>query len=98
MSKLSSFPFKYGDLVSYYHTTGWVNFIGDDYVTICFIDRPDKTTDNGRYQANLVVFREYWNEVCRCVDEGQKEGTSKTKSSLLQSRGCDYVGTTHQQD
>ena len=95
MSKLSSFSFKYGDLVSYHSTTGWVNFIGDDYVTICFIDKPDKTTRNGRYQANLVVYRNYWHEVRSCVDEEQEEGTSEITSYFLQSRGCDYVGAAH---
>ena len=87
--------FKHGMVVKYHHTKGWVNFIGDDYITICFIDRPDKHKRNGRYQANLLVFREYWNEVCCSVDEEQEEGTSETTSYFLQSRGCDYVGAAH---
>ena len=87
--------FEHGMMVQYHHTKGWVNFIGDDYITICFIDRPDKHKRNGRYQANLVVFREYWNEVCCSVDEEQEEGTSETTSYFLQSRGCDYVGAAH---
>jgi len=82
-------------MVQYHHTEGWVNFICDDYITICFIDRPDKHKRNGRYQANLVVFREYWNEVRSCVDEEQEEGTSEATSYFLQSRGCDYVGAAH---
>jgi hypothetical protein len=64
----------------------------DDYITICFIDRPDKHKRNGRYQANLVVFREYWNEVRSCVDETKEEQEDEATSYFLQSRGCDYVG------
>ena len=87
--------FKHGMVVKYHHTKGWVNFIGDDYITICFIDRPDKHKRNGRYQANLVVFREHWNEVCSCVDETKEEQADETTSYFLQSRGCDYVGAAH---
>ena len=84
--------FEYGMMVKYHHTQGWVNFICDDYITICFIDRPDKHKRNGRYQANLLVFREYWNEVCSCVDETKEEQEDEATSYFLQSRGCDYVG------
>ena len=84
--------FKHGMKVQYRHTKGWVNFIDDDYITICFLDEPDKSKHIGRYQSNLVVFREYWNEVCSCVDERQKEQAGETTSYFLQSRGCDLVG------
>ena len=84
--------FHYGMMVKYHHTQGWVNFMCDDYITICFIDRPDKHKRNGRYQANLVVFREYWNEVRSCVDETKEEQEDEATSYFLQSRGCDYVG------
>ena len=84
--------FEYGMMVNYHHTQGWVNFICDDYITICFIDRPDKSKRNGRYQANLVVFREYWDEVRSCVDETKEKQKDETTSYFLQSRGCDYVG------
>jgi len=84
--------FKYGTMVEYRHTRGWVNFIDDQYITICFLDIPDKTKHNGRYQANLVVFREYWNEVRSCVDETKEKQEDETTSYFLQSRGCDLVG------
>ena len=84
--------FQYGMMVEYHHCTGWVNFIGDDYITICYIDRPDKSCHTGRYQANLVVFRNYWHEVRSCVDETKEEQADETTSYFLQSRGCDYVG------
>jgi len=84
--------FEHGMMVQYHHTEGWVNFICDDYITICFIDRPDKHKRNGRYQANLLVYRDFWHEVRSCVDEEQEEESSETTSYFLQSRGCDYVG------
>jgi hypothetical protein len=79
-------------MVEYRQTKGWVNFIDDDYITICFMDEPDKSKRIGRYQSNLVVFREYWNEVRSCMDEGQEEQEKQTTSYFLQSRGCDLVG------
>jgi hypothetical protein len=84
--------FHYGMMVRYHHTKGWVNFMCDDYITICFIDLPDKHKRNGRYQANLLVYREYWNEVCSCVDETKEEQEVEATSYFLQSRGCDHVG------
>jgi hypothetical protein len=84
--------FEYGTMVEYHHIKGWVNFICDDYITICFIDRPDKYTRTGRYQANLLVYREYWNEVRSCVVKAKEEQEVEATSYFLQSRGCDHVG------
>ncbi len=84
--------FKYGTMVEYRQTKGWVNFIDDDYITICFMDEPDKSKRIGRYQSNLVVYHEYWNEVRSCVDEGKEKQEVETTSYFLQSRGCDLVG------
>ena len=84
--------FKYGMIVEYRHTRGWVNFIDDQYITICYIDRPDRSSHTGRYQANLLVYREYWHEVRSCVDETKEKQEVETTSYFLQSRGCDLVG------
>jgi len=84
--------FQHGMQVKYRGTHGWVDFIDEYYITICFLDIPDKTKHNGRYQASLLVYREYWNEVCCSVDETKKEQEDETTSYFLQSRGCDYVG------
>ena len=84
--------FKYGMIVQYRHTQGWIDFIDESYFTICFLDIPDKTKHNGRYQASILVYREHWNEVCSCVDERQEEQEDETTSYFLQSRGCDFVG------
>jgi hypothetical protein len=75
--------FTRGMVVEYRTTKGWVDFIGDQYITICYIDIPDPSCRHGRYQSTLCVFREYWNEVCSCVDEEQEEGTSEARSDLL---------------
>jgi len=84
--------FKYGMAVEYRGNRGWVDFIDDDYITICYIDQPDRSLHTGRYQASLLVFRENWNEVRCCVDETKEEQESETTSYFLQSRGCDHVG------
>ena len=84
--------FKQGDYVTYRGTTGWVDFIDENYITICFLDKADFTKHNGRYQASLLVYRENWHEVCSCMDETKEEQESETTSYFLQSRGCDYVG------
>ena len=84
--------FKYGMMVQYRHTQGWIDFIDESYFTICFLDIPDKTKHNGRYQASILVYREHLNEVCSCVDERQEEQEDETTSYFLQSRGCDFVG------
>jgi hypothetical protein len=65
--------FKYGMMVKYRGTYGWVNFINDDYFTLCYIDIPDHSCHIGCYQANLIVYREHWNEVCCCVDETKEK-------------------------
>ena len=90
--------FEYGTMVQYHHTQGWVNFICDDYITICFIDRPDKYTRTGRYQANLVVYRDFWHEVRSCVDEEQEERHFPPRSDLLQFGRCRSVGAAHKQN
>ena len=75
--------FTRGMMVQYHATTGWVDFISDRYITICYVDRPDPSCRHGRYQSTLCVFREYWDEVRSCVDEEQEEGASETASDLL---------------
>ena len=84
--------FEYGSQVEYRGNHGWINFVDDHYITICFLDIPDRTKHNGRYQASLLVFREHWNEVRCCVDQTKEEQAGETTSYFLQSRGCDLVG------
>ena len=75
--------FTRGMMVEYHAVKGPVDFISDRYITIRYVDRPDPSCRHGRYQSTLCVFREYWDEVCSCVDEEQEEGASKAASDLL---------------
>ena len=84
--------FIQGTQVKYRKISGWIDFIDDLYITICFLDIPDKTKHNGRYQASLLVYRENWNEVLCCVDQTKEKQASEATSYFLQSRGCDLVG------
>ena len=75
--------FTRGMMVEYHAVKGPVDFISDRYITIRYVDRPDPSCRHGRYQSTLCVFREYWDEVCSCVDEEQEEGASEAASDLL---------------
>ena len=46
--------------VTYGNTKGYISFMCEEYISICFIDRPDPTCRWGRYKTNLVVYRNYW--------------------------------------
>jgi len=87
--------FIQGTQVEYRKISGWIDFIGECYITICFLDTPDPTTHNGRYRASLLVYHENWNEVRCCVDQTKEEQASETTSYFLQSRGCDLVGAAY---
>ena len=84
--------------VQYHHTTGYISFMSEYYISICFKDIPLPESENsrwGRHYANIIVYPEYWHEIRSRVDEEQEERTSETTSYFLQSRGCDYVGAAH---
>lgn len=87
--------FEHGMPVEYRGTRGWVDFINHRYITICFIDIPDRNQHNGRYQASLIVYPQYWHEVRCCVDQTEKEQESETAGCFLQTGRCDSVGATH---
>lgn len=92
MSQTNSTTFNIGDRVEYRQNSGYVNFICDDYITICYNEYPLSHTMKGYYQSLLLVYCEYWNEVRSCVVETKEEQELETTSYFLQSRGCDYVG------
>lgn len=81
--------------VTYRRTIGYISSISDRYLTICFVDRPDPTQRWGRYQANLVVYREYWNEIRCGLPETEKEQAIAPRSSFLQLGRRELVGATH---
>jgi len=65
--------FECGMQVVYRDTHGYIDFITEKYITVCFLDIPDETKHNGRYQASILVYREYWNEVrCSVVKTEEK--------------------------
>ena len=57
-----------GQSVSYREHSGYVNFISEQYITICIKEycKPSEDLEcckRNSTQVNLLVFREYWNEV-----------------------------------
>lgn len=55
--------FTVGTKVTYRDIIGVIQHIDKEYVTVCFLDRPDPTTKSGRYQACLLVYRNYWDKI-----------------------------------
>ena len=87
--------------VCYHGTCGYISFICEEYLTICFKDIPLPKSANsrwGRHYVNLLVYSCYWHEVRSCLDEKQEEGHRPPTSDLLQFGRRRSVGTTHQQD
>ena len=84
--------------VCYHGTYGYISFISEYYISICFKDIPLPTSENsrwGRHYVNLVVYPEYWNEIRCCLDEEQEEGHCPPRSSLLQFGRRRAVGAAH---
>ena len=99
MKKLTDFELL--QPVTYGHVTGYISFISDEYITICFIDIPLPKSANsrwGRHYVNIVVYPEFYHEVRSCVDETEEKGHRPPTSDLLQFGRRRTVGTTHQQD
>ena len=87
--------------VCYHNTCGYISFISEYYISICFKDIPLPTSANsrwGRHYANIIVYPEFWNEVRSCVDEEQEEGHRPPRSDLLQFGRCRSVGAAHKQN
>ena len=80
---MKSIDFELLQLVTYGHVTGYISFISEHYITICFKDIPLPTSANsrwGRHYVSIVVYPEFWHEVRSCVDEEQKKGTSRQEA------------------
>jgi len=91
-------PFELLQPVCYHNTCGYVSFISEYYITICFKDIPLPESANsrwGRHYVNIVVYPQYYHEVRSCVDEKQEEENLPPRSDLLQFRRRRNVGTTH---
>jgi len=87
--------------VSYKHVTGYISFISEWYITICFKDIPLPKSANsrwGRHYVNLVVYPEYYHEVRSCLDEVKEKENFPPRSDLLQFGRRRNVGTAHKQN
>ena len=84
--------------VCYHGTHGYISFISEYYISICFKDIPLPESANsrwGRHYANLVVYPEFWNEIRCCLDEKQEKGHCPPRSNLLQFGRRRAVGAAH---
>ena len=87
--------------VAYGGVTGYISFISEEYITICFKDIPLPKSANsrwGRHYVNIVVYPDFWHEVRSCVDEKQEKRHFPPRSDLLQFGRCRSVGTAHKQN
>ena len=87
--------------VCYHDTCGYISFISEEYITICFKDIPLPKSANsrwGRHYVNIVVYPEFWHEVRSRVDEEQEERHFPPRSDLLQFGRCRSVGAAHKQN
>lgn len=91
-------PFELLQPVCYGEVTGYISFMSEYYITICFKDIPLPESANsrwGRHYVNLVVYPEFWHEVRSCVDEEQEERHFPPRSDLLQFGRRRVVGAAH---
>jgi len=67
-------PIEYRNLVKYLTvgryvkwktTEGYINFVCDDYITICFreYDNNDPSAKNRKNQCCLLVYKEHWEDL-----------------------------------
>jgi hypothetical protein len=88
--------------VEYDGIKGYISFIDDAYLTICFIDQPLPESANsrwGRHYVNILVYPCYWHEIRCRLDEEQEEGMHVPPTSdLLQFGRCRSVGAAHKQN
>ena len=84
--------------VAYGGVTGYISFISEHYITICFKDIPLPESMNsrwGRHYVNIVVYPEFWHEVRSRLDEKQEERHISPRSDLLQFGRRRAVGAAH---
>jgi len=87
--------------VCYHKTCGYITFISEYYISICFIDIPLPKSANsrwGRHYVNIVVYPPYWHEIRSCLDENQEKKIESPRSDLLQFGRRRSMGTAHKQN
>jgi hypothetical protein len=87
--------------VEYHNLTGYITFISEYYISICFIDRPLPEEEHsrwGRYYTNIVVYPPYWHEIRSRLDEVKEEESESPRSDLLQFGRRRSMGAAHKQN
>lgn len=88
--------------VEYRGTTGYISFISEYYISICFIDQPlpeEAHSRWGRHYVNFIVYPFNWNEIrCRLDEVKEKEESESPRSDLLQFGRRIAMGAAHKQD
>ena len=80
---------------------GYISFICEEYLTICFIDQPLPKSANsrwGRHYVSILVYPNHWHEIRCRLDETKEEGQVPPTSDLLQFGRCRSVGAVHKQN
>ncbi len=87
--------------VEYRGTKGYITFISEYYISVCFIDIPLPESANsrwGRHYVNFIVYSQYWNEIRCRLDEVKEEQEESPRSDLLQFGRRRSVGAAHKQN
>ena len=87
--------------VEYHGTTGYISFVSEYYISICFLDVPLPESENsrwGRHYANIIVYPEFQHEVRCRLDEAEEKQEESPRSNIFQYRRRHTVGAAHQQD
>ena len=87
--------------VEYRGTTGYISFISEYYVSICFIDLPLPESENsrwGRHYVNLIVHPQHQHEIRCCLSKAKEKQEDTPRSDLLQFRGRQLMGAARKQD
>ncbi len=81
--------------------TGYISFLDECYIGICYIDTPLPESANsrwGRHYATILVYPPFWHEIRSRLDEVQEKQEESPRSDLLQFGRCRSVGTAHKQN
>jgi hypothetical protein len=87
--------------VEYRGTTGYISFISEYYISICFIDIPlpeEAHSRWGRHYVNLIVYPHNWYEIRCCLSEAEEKQEDTPRSDLLQFRGRQLMGAARKQN
>ena len=81
--------------------TGYISFLDECYIGICYKDVPLPTSANsrwGRHYCTIIVYPCYWHEIRCRLDETEEKRHEPPASDLLQFGRCRSGGTAHKQN